>query len=175
MKIKIFFALILLLVVGGAASFFAQKPSGNQIACTADAKLCPDGSAVGRTGPKCEFAACSDSGNGGSGGNGILPYKSGVSGVVTRGPMCPVVRPDGECPDALYETDVMVYRASSPQAVFASTRSDVDGKFLIHLPPGDYIVNATNQGISKICREVSVTVGSDKVESVNISCDTGIR
>ena len=29
-----------------------------QIACTQEAKLCPDGSYVGRTGPKCEFAAC---------------------------------------------------------------------------------------------------------------------
>lgn len=28
------------------------------IACTADAKLCPDGSAVGRTGPDCSFAPC---------------------------------------------------------------------------------------------------------------------
>lgn len=28
------------------------------VACTADAKLCPDGSAVGRVGPDCEFAAC---------------------------------------------------------------------------------------------------------------------
>lgn len=27
-------------------------------ACTQEAKLCPDGSAVGRTGPACEFAAC---------------------------------------------------------------------------------------------------------------------
>lgn len=27
-------------------------------ACTMDAKICPDGSAVGRSGPKCEFAAC---------------------------------------------------------------------------------------------------------------------
>lgn len=27
-------------------------------ACTADAKLCPDGSYVGRTGPNCEFAEC---------------------------------------------------------------------------------------------------------------------
>jgi len=27
-------------------------------ACTAEAKLCPDGSAVGRTGPNCEFAPC---------------------------------------------------------------------------------------------------------------------
>jgi len=28
------------------------------IACTMDAKLCPDGSYVGRTGPSCEFATC---------------------------------------------------------------------------------------------------------------------
>lgn len=26
--------------------------------CTMDAKMCPDGSAVGRSGPDCEFAAC---------------------------------------------------------------------------------------------------------------------
>ena len=32
-----------------------------QIACTMEAKLCPDGSAVGRAGPNCEFAACPDS------------------------------------------------------------------------------------------------------------------
>ncbi|MBI2024641.1 MAG: tryptophan-rich sensory protein [Candidatus Harrisonbacteria bacterium] len=28
------------------------------VACTQDAKLCPDGSYVGRVGPSCEFAAC---------------------------------------------------------------------------------------------------------------------
>ncbi len=27
-------------------------------ACTMEARLCPDGSAVGRTGPNCEFALC---------------------------------------------------------------------------------------------------------------------
>ena len=30
-------------------------------ACTEEAKLCPDGSAVGRTGPDCEFAPCPSS------------------------------------------------------------------------------------------------------------------
>lgn len=30
----------------------------NPIACTMDAKICPDGSAVGRTAPNCEFAPC---------------------------------------------------------------------------------------------------------------------
>jgi hypothetical protein len=30
-------------------------------ACTEEAKTCPDGSAVGRTGPDCEFAECPSS------------------------------------------------------------------------------------------------------------------
>lgn len=33
--------------------------SGGQIvACTMDAKICPDGTAVGRSGPNCEFSPC---------------------------------------------------------------------------------------------------------------------
>lgn len=31
---------------------------GDAIACPMDAKICPDGSGVGRTGPNCEFAPC---------------------------------------------------------------------------------------------------------------------
>jgi hypothetical protein len=31
---------------------------GGIVACTMDAKICPDGSAVGRAGPNCEFAEC---------------------------------------------------------------------------------------------------------------------
>ncbi|HEX7017538.1 MAG TPA: hypothetical protein VF209_01365 [Patescibacteria group bacterium] len=35
------------------------SPSAEQgVACTMDAKVCPDGSSVGRSGPNCEFAAC---------------------------------------------------------------------------------------------------------------------
>ena len=62
---KIILAAILVLVVAVIATAtavyrlsFANK--GTQIACTMEAKLCPDGSAVGRTGPKCEFAPCSE-------------------------------------------------------------------------------------------------------------------
>jgi hypothetical protein len=36
----------------------SPTPGDEGYACTADAKLCPDGSYVGRTGPKCEFTAC---------------------------------------------------------------------------------------------------------------------
>lgn len=35
-----------------------SAPSDDLVACTLDAKECPDGSYVGRTGPDCEFAAC---------------------------------------------------------------------------------------------------------------------
>lgn len=34
------------------------NPGSEMVACTMDAKICPDGSAVGRSGPNCEFAAC---------------------------------------------------------------------------------------------------------------------
>ena len=34
------------------------KPEPEPVFCTMDAKQCPDGSYVGRTGPKCEFTAC---------------------------------------------------------------------------------------------------------------------
>jgi len=34
----------------------SQNP---QVACTEEAKVCPDGTAVGRSGPNCEFAPCS--------------------------------------------------------------------------------------------------------------------
>ncbi|MDO8511728.1 MAG: hypothetical protein Q7S57_00505 [bacterium] len=34
-----------------------QKP----VECTQEAKVCPDGSAVGRTGPNCEFSVCPSS------------------------------------------------------------------------------------------------------------------
>ena len=33
----------------------SENPKVEKTACTMDAKVCPDGSSVGRTGPKCEF------------------------------------------------------------------------------------------------------------------------
>lgn len=41
-----------------------SNPDTGVYACTMDAKMCPDGSYVGRSGPRCEFTACpSGSGN----------------------------------------------------------------------------------------------------------------
>lgn len=40
-----------------------EEPAQEEpVFCTMDAKLCSDGSYVGRTGPNCEFAPCPDDG-----------------------------------------------------------------------------------------------------------------
>ena len=37
---------------------FAQLNTAPSVACTDEAKICPDGTGVGRTGPNCEFTPC---------------------------------------------------------------------------------------------------------------------
>jgi len=49
---------ILIFILAAAALFFAIETGENGVACTMEAKICPDGTAVGRVGPKCEFAPC---------------------------------------------------------------------------------------------------------------------
>lgn len=45
-------------IVPGGENFVEDISETQPVACTLDAKICPDGSAVGRTGPNCEFAPC---------------------------------------------------------------------------------------------------------------------
>lgn len=51
-------AVIIAAIAGFKAYQANLAKNGTQRACTMEAKVCPDGSAVGRTGPNCEFAAC---------------------------------------------------------------------------------------------------------------------
>ncbi|MBU1102495.1 hypothetical protein KJ853_02450, partial [Patescibacteria group bacterium] len=59
---KIFVLVVIgILILAGAAwggYYWWQNRSGGPVACTMEAKQCPDSSYVGRTGPNCEFAAC---------------------------------------------------------------------------------------------------------------------
>lgn len=50
--------LVLILLAGGAYFYMSSGHTSGKIACTQEAKLCPDGSSVGRSGPNCEFALC---------------------------------------------------------------------------------------------------------------------
>src|SRR3989344_3467150 len=74
LKLPIVAAMLILLAIVGTASavyLFLNNPS-KQKACTQEAKICPDGSSVGRTGPNCEFTPC--------------PTGQGPSGPVATGP-----------------------------------------------------------------------------------------
>lgn len=55
--VVLFLAGICFFVFGQRSEFWSGL-NGEEVACTADAKICPDGSAVGRSGPNCEFAEC---------------------------------------------------------------------------------------------------------------------
>lgn len=55
--------IVILALLGVAGFIVFERPEirtkeTEEIVCTMDAKLCPDGSYVSRSGPKCEFASC---------------------------------------------------------------------------------------------------------------------
>ncbi|MFA6536215.1 MAG: hypothetical protein WC250_03455 [Candidatus Paceibacterota bacterium] len=53
---------VVAVISGGLALWFNEISfERGQIACTMEARLCPDGSYVGRVGPKCEFSPCPSS------------------------------------------------------------------------------------------------------------------
>jgi len=63
----IFIAFCIVIVASFATYYFivssinknrSNVNDGNQTFCTMEAKLCPDGSYVGREGPNCEFTEC---------------------------------------------------------------------------------------------------------------------
>jgi len=59
--VAVVIAIIVLLIAGvaiGAYYWWQTIGGSSQRACTMEAKLCPDGSSVGRIGPNCEFAEC---------------------------------------------------------------------------------------------------------------------
>jgi hypothetical protein len=68
-KVVSIFAVLLIALVGvaGAVYFYSIDASPvavvpvTPVVCTEEAKICPDGSSVGRTGPKCEFTDCPES------------------------------------------------------------------------------------------------------------------
>ncbi len=179
---RIFIILGILLLLGITfLSFlmYRQVRAPGEQACTLEAKLCPDGSSVGRTGPNCEFAECPGTGETATttgGGAGIAPYNSGVTGTILLGPTCPVVRepPDPACAEKPYATAVIVYRTGGT-APFAIGNSDENGEFRFTLPPGSYRIVAKGGTPLPSCGETNAAVVPEEYTEIELSCDTGIR
>lgn len=173
MNTNVVIGTVLGIVVGAAAMFFLQTghiyegwsdggvPRPGTI-CTQEAKLCPDGSSVGRGGPNCEFAECPS-----TTGTGTL------RGQVTLSPTCPVetTPPNPACAPKPYQTTVTITGGKGPY----SAQTDTKGYYSIKVPPGSYTVSAMGSTPNPLCKSVSATVTTNAVNTLNLSCDTGIR
>jgi hypothetical protein len=165
--------IVLLNIVPSAA--WADSNTGSKVACTAEAKLCPDGSAVGRSGPNCEFAPCP--GHVPAPSKPDIPAPSsrqGIIGIVTLGPRCPVERvpePDN-CKDKPYMASLVATSQDASSSPFYFY-SDADGKFRVDLPAGTYAIASQDTGLP-ICKG-SAIVMPGKFTVIKVACDTGIR
>lgn len=138
----------------------------------------PAGTGVGGERDAEVVSTTTTSGSAGSGSSkSILPYNSGVTGMVLLGPTCPVERvpPEPQCADKPYATSIIVYRAGSNNP-FVLGNSDAAGAFRFSLPPGEYELKATPE-VKTLprCALVSITVPPSSYATTTISCDTGIR
>ncbi len=107
-----------------------------------------------------------------------LPDATGVRGIVTSGPSCPVVTnpPDPSCADKPVAGAVLVFRDASGSEVARVTSAD-DGTFVAELAPGGYqLVAQPREGLmgTPAPMDVGVEAGQPMTE-LTVSYDTGIR
>lgn len=99
--------------------------------------------------------------------------QSGIQGLVTIGPTCPVERPDSPCPDRAYQTTIIVLDSTGAEVLRGPT--DASGQFLISLGPGDYTLTEVTSGVFPRPVTTPVTVPPDTYAYVHIMLDSGIR
>lgn len=107
---------------------------------------------------------------------GATPRPTGLLvGAVLAGPTCPVEREDNPCPPMPLANRQV--RALTPEGDVADTvRTGPDGRFVLEVPAGDYLLEVELQGI-EIAKEMPLpaTVREGAVTEVQIEVDTGIR
>lgn len=103
--------------------------------------------------------------------------KTGIRGLATAGPVCPVERvpPDPACaPRPVVGAKVVIRAASGSEAATAVTGSD--GAFFVELPPGDYLVEPQPvEGLMGTAAPQSASVVDGNAAVVQLDYDTGIR
>ena len=103
--------------------------------------------------------------------------KTGIGGLATAGPVCPVERvpPDPACAPRPVVGAKLVIRDSSGKEV-ATAVTGSDGAFFVELKPGDYVVEPQPvEGLMGTAAAQSASVGDGGPTVVQIDYDTGIR
>lgn len=94
--------------------------------------------------------------------------RTGVEGIVLRGPIAPVCVAGSPCEAPAYGVTV---RALQNGNTVAATATDKDGRFRLSLEAGDYTIQALGRGTEP----VDVHVSASKLTEVAFFIDTGIR
>jgi hypothetical protein len=168
MNKRILIAIFGVILLAGAVYLVFEAITGNkQVACTMEAKLCPDGSAVGRTGPNCEFAKCPD-----------IIATGTIKGKVTVGPICPVERPGVPCPvppEAYTSREIILY-AVNKTTIVKRMHFTADGIYNFEVLAGTYVLDIPRPAIGGSSDlPKTLTVKSGETIEFNFSIDTGIR
>lgn len=203
---KFFLPVFIVLLAAGCGKVSVQtpQPQPGPVACTDDAKQCPDGSYVNRVAPSCDFAACPTPDTSGNppvacpmiakqcpDGSYVHPegpkceipacpsassINSGIEGQITIGPTCPVERipPDPACADKAYEATVIVKSADGQKEVTRFT-SSASGSFKVDLPPGNYLLVPVSPNVYPRAGSQPVSVSKNLYTHIDISYDSGIR
>jgi hypothetical protein len=111
-------------------------------------------------------AQCDNNGN---------PPSSGIEGLVTIGPVCPVERIDTPCPDKPYQATIVVKDDQGNEV--ARVQSGEDGRFRVALAPGTYTLapQSSSQGSYPFAKEQQVEVQAGAFTTVSVQFDSGIR
>lgn len=102
------------------------------------------------------------------------PPDSGVRGVVTAGPQCPVVVQGSPCPDLPWQGTVRV--STTDGDVAGEVQTDDDGRFEIAVHAGEYeLTAAIESGGPTTASPQMVEVATGAWAEVTLVVDTGIR
>ena len=103
------------------------------------------------------------------------PAGSGIEGVVTLGPLCPVVQLGVPCPDRVYSATLVLLDAQDVEV--GQVTSELDGSYRLAAAPGQYTLVPQSPPGSPLpfAGPIPVTVVADVYTSVDVGYDSGIR
>ncbi|MGZ6347296.1 MAG: hypothetical protein ACXWNC_06990 [Anaerolineales bacterium] len=103
------------------------------------------------------------------------PTDSGINGLVTIGPMCPVMQVGNPCPDKPFQATLSVLTADGQHEV-TQFETDPNGYFQVDLVPGKYILHpeSPKSGMPH-GRDIPFTVEAHLFTRLEVAYDSGIR
>jgi len=101
------------------------------------------------------------------------PRGSGIEGQVFIGPMCPAEQQGQACPDQPYQATLTVNSLNGAQ--IAQFQTDEQGRFLVSLVPGQYILHPESPNGIPFASDQTFLVETGRYSQITVYYDSGIR